>query len=262
MRQVGGRRLLVGVAPEGLGDGELRERRLAELELDLGPLRDPQRVVAGLRATRAKRWRISCGALQVVLLALELEALRVVDRGAGLHAQQGVVGDGVLALAVVAVVGGHERGADGLGDLDEARVRPPLRLEAVVLQLDEEVLLAEDVLQAAGESSSAPSKSSASRAWSTTPPRQPGRRDEPVVVAFEQLPVDAGLVVVALQVGGGRELDEVAVALGRLGQQRQVVVELLAPLALAAGVVDAAPPDRALVARLRRHVGLGADDRA
>ncbi len=40
-----------------------------------------------------------------------------------------------------------------------------------------------------------------------------------------------------------------------------MVVELLAPVALAPGVVDAAPPDRALEARLRRHVGLGADDR-
>ena len=40
-----------------------------------------------------------------------------------------------------------------------------------------------------------------------------------------------------------------------------MIVELLAPLALAARVVDAAPPDRALVTGLRGHVGLGADDR-
>jgi len=35
-------------------------------------------------------------------------------------------------------------------------------------------------------------------------------------VALEQLPVEAGLVVVALEVGGGRQLEEVAVPLVRL----------------------------------------------
>ncbi len=48
--------------------------------------------------------------------------------------------------------------------------------------------------------------------------------------------------------------------LRRLCEDRQVVVELLAPLAFAARVVDAAPPHRALVTGLSRHVGLGADD--
>src|SRR5208283_77535 len=40
----------------------------------------------------------------------------------------------------------------------------------------------------------------------------------------------------------------------------EVVVQLLAAVAIAARVVDAALPDRPLVARLRRHVRLGADD--
>ena len=58
-----------------------------------------------------------------------------------------------------------------------------------------------------------------------------------------------------------RELDEVAVALVALGQQREVVVELLAALGVAAGVVDPAAARRALAAGLVRHVRLGADDR-
>src|SRR5262249_11993366 len=44
---------------------------------------------------------------------------------------------------------------------------------------------------------------------------------------LEQLPVDARLVVVALQVAGRGQLDQVRVARVRLGQQRQVRVTLL-----------------------------------
>ena len=90
-----------------------------------------------------------------MLLSLELEAPRVVDRGAGLDTEQGVVGDGVLPLAVVTVVRRDQRGVDRLCDLDQARVRPPLSLKTVVLKLDEQVLLAEDVLEAARQRSCA-----------------------------------------------------------------------------------------------------------
>ena len=53
--------------------------------------------------------------LQVVLVAVELEAVRVAHERAGLHAQQGVVGDGVVAVGVVAVVGGQQRRPDACG---------------------------------------------------------------------------------------------------------------------------------------------------
>ena len=80
------------------------------------------------------------------------------------------------------------------------------------------------------------------------------------MVAFQQLPVDSWLVVVTLEVGSRRQLDEVPVTLGRLGEKCEVVVQLLAAVAVAAGVVDAAFPDGSLVAGVRRHVGLCADD--
>src|SRR5205814_2153560 len=73
-------------------------------------------------------------------------------------------------------------------------------------------------------------------------------------------PVDPGLVVVALEVGAGGELDEVLVARLVLGQCGEVVVELLAALGVATGVVDATAPGGALEAGVVRHVQLGADD--
>ena len=80
-------------------------------------------------------------------------------------------------------------------------------------------------------------------------------------MALEELPVKPRLVVVALKVRGRRELHEVAVALDRLGQQGQVVIELVAALHVATRVVDASPPHRPFVARLPSHIRLGADDR-
>ena len=86
-----------------------------------------------------------------------------------------------------------------------------------------------------------------------------GRDDDPLGVLGEEVPVDPGLVVVALEVGARGQLDEVAVAGLVLGQRGEVVVELLAALGVAAGVVDAAPPGGALEAGVVRHVQLGAD---
>jgi hypothetical protein len=60
----------------------------------------------------------------------------------------------------------------------------------------------------------------------------------------EQLPVHPRLVVVALHERQAGQLDEVAVALVVLGQQREVVVELLAALGVAARVVDTAAARR------------------
>ena len=55
---------VVGVVGEALGEREVGQLRLAELDLDVGPLGDPQRVVAGLgqlartgRASRAAVFR-------------------------------------------------------------------------------------------------------------------------------------------------------------------------------------------------------------
>ena len=175
-----------------------------------------------------------------MLLALELEPVGVTPHGARLHAQQGVVRIGVRPPAVVAVVRRDERRPERPGDRHELRVRPPLGGEPVVLQLDEHVLPPEDVLQPPGERS-ALCLVAAEEGLQDDAAEASRRRDEALVVALEQLPVDAGLVVVALQVGGRRELHEVAVAGVRLGEQRQVVVELLPALTLTAGVVDAAP---------------------
>ena len=60
------------------------------------------------------------------------------------------MGHGVVAVGVVAVVGGEQRGADALGDVEQLRVGAVLLGDAVVLDLDEQVVAPEDVLEPAG----------------------------------------------------------------------------------------------------------------
>ena len=89
----------------------------------------------------------------------------------------------------------------------------------------------------------------------------PGGCDDALGVALQQLPIEARLVVVPLHVGATGQLDEVLVAGVVLGDEGEVVVELGAGVGVTPGIVDPAPPGRALVATVVGHVGLEADDR-
>ena len=74
-----------------------------------------------------------------------------------------------------------------------------------------------------------------------------GQADQTLGVLREQLAIDAGLVVVALEVRGADQLDEVAIAGVVACEQDQVV-----------GV--AVRPSFTIVARARRHVHLATED--
>ena len=101
----------------------------------------------------------------------------------------------------------------------------------VVLELDEEIVPAEDVLQPAG-CGDAPHRSSARSAWPTKAAEAPGGDDQPGVVALEQLPVNAGLVVVAGEKSLRGEANEVPITLRRLCQHGQVVIRLFPPVTI------------------------------
>jgi hypothetical protein len=196
-----------------------------------------------------------------VLVAVEPEAVLLVDLRVGLHAQERVMGHRVALVRVVAVVRGEERGVDRPGDLHELRVGAVLVRDAVVLELDEEAVAPEDVLEPARDRERT-RLVVLEQGLEHLATEAPGRRDDPLVVVLEQLPVHLGLLVVALEVGPARELDEVAVAGERLRERGQVVVGLAPTLDLAAGVVDlAVAPGRSLRAVLVGLVELGPDDR-
>src|SRR5664279_3844384 len=161
--------------------------------------------------------------LEVELVRLEPKSGRVGDGGAGLHAQQHLVSHRVSLGGVVQVVSGDQRQVELLGDLDQAGEGLPLDVDAVLHQLDVVVAPPEDL----GVRTGGPLG-----AGVVAPDQQLGHLsagaaggpDHPVGVSSEQLAVHPGLVVVALQAGQAGQLDQVGIAGGIGGPQREVGV--------------------------------------
>ena len=144
------------------------------------------------------------------------------------------------------VVRGDKGDAGLRGDAQDAGVDDLLLAQAVVLQLEVEVVLAQDLLKAQGKGARLVHAPLQDQARNVA--REAGRqRDEPFVPLREQVHVDAGLVVVALDEPGRAELDEVLIALLVFAQEHQVRVfagDLGLVKAAALGDVDLAPDDR------------------
>ena len=166
------------------------------------------------------------GGLEVELVAAVAHAVLVGEVALRLDAEQGVVGVGVLVAQVVHVVGGHGAQAGLFGEQRELGEQLALLGQAGVLQLDVDVLRAEQVGQAPhlGEGGLVVA---VLEEHGGAPAHAAGERDEALAVLGEQLPVGARLVVVALQVGARGELDQVLVAGLVAGQQGEVGVLLL-----------------------------------
>ena len=95
-------------------------------------------------------------------------------------------------------------------------------VDAGVLDLDVDLVAAEDLHQPVELGSRARPGRPSQQRLADAARQAAGERDQPARVALQQLEVDARLVVVALEVAGRDELDEVVVAGRVLGQQRQV----------------------------------------
>ncbi len=148
----------------------------------------------------------------------------------------------VVRVEVVDVAGRDEREPGLVGERDEVRVDAQLLLDAAVLHLDVLGVAAEDLYEAVEVLTRVLAASLGERLGHAA--REAAReRDDALRVALEQLPVDARLVVVPLEVAERAELDQVRVALVRLGEEGQVRVPLRLRLAVV-GDVDLAPDER------------------
>ena len=117
----------------------------------------------------------------------------------GLDAEERLVRARVLVLEVVHVAGRDERQARALGEAREQRVDPRLLLEPRVLDLDVGRVLAED-LDEPVEVGRRVGLARLLERLRDAPGEAAGERDQPLGVGLEQLPVDARLVVIPLQI--------------------------------------------------------------
>ncbi len=225
------------------GGLEARDQHLAELDLELAALRDLHRGRHRLRPG-GERLRHLGAVLEVELVRVEAQ-LRLGERALRLHAQQRPVVIEVVPPEVVHVGRAHHRPPDLARDPRDVLVRLVLLGDAVALELEVDVLGAEDLDQVvrvrAGVGRRALDQPAAEARLEAA--RQ---RDHALRVAREQVHVHVGLAApVALQVARRAELHQVAEALVAAGEQGQVV----------ALVADRVRLD------VVHQVGLDADDR-
>ena len=139
------------------------------------------------------------------------------------------MGESVVAPQVVAVVRRHHLGPGVRGEPDELGEDLRLLRQAVVHELDEEVVLPEDVLVLAHGAARRVRVAAGERAGDF-PLQAAGQGDQPFRVLAEERLVHARAMVEARQVGLGDELHEVLVARLRRGENREVVRVPLARL--------------------------------
>src|SRR5262249_55556625 len=142
------------------------------------------------------------------------------QRLAGLDAQQDLVRARVVAMQVMAIVGGDQRQARGAADLAQRVVEG--RVEAIVLQFEIEAGLENARVAFGGLARLV----DASRAQPSRDfPRETSRSgDDSLVQLGEYFLVDARFVVQAVLVGCAQQAAQVAVALARGGEQDEMEV--------------------------------------
>ena len=185
--------------------------------------------------------------LEVEIRPLEAHPVLRVEVAPRADAQQHVVRLVLLLVHVVQVVGDDQRQAGLRGEAEQLLVEAALLGDPVVLEFQEEPVLAEDVAVLRGErAGQLPVVHLEGLGDLAT---EAGRHaDQSLAVLGEVLSVDAGLVVVAVDVGVGDQPAQVLVA-GHVGRQQEEVEGLAVGLAL---LVRHRPPG---------DVGLHADDR-
>ncbi len=157
------------------------------------------------------------------LRAVELHARRVADRLARLYADHHVLRVRVIFAQVVAVVGRDQRQAEILFQLEQAGMNAVLKFQALILNLKEEIVLAENV----GVGSGRRARGFVivfHQALGDFALQASREADEPAGVLRQKFLADARLVIEAVQRSLGGDLDQVAVSLFVFGEHQQVVV--------------------------------------
>ncbi len=206
----------------------------------------------------------------MIAVTVEFEPLGVGQHRPGLKAQQRVMMPGLIRGDVVAVVGRHRAQFELRGQVQQLAADVALHLDAVVHDLDEEAVGAEDVFVVRGGlqrllllAEPKPSQDLTGQA--------PARRDDPLGVLGEQFLVHARLAEKALHGRQRRQLEQVAQPGRVLGEHGHVGVGTRARDVAALAVLVYLPlpgpssltPEHRLLVEpaLRSEVRLNADDR-
>ena len=215
------------LAQVGLLRLALRHRRVREAvvqvarEVELAAFGDALRVRDRLRHVAKERRHLGRRA-QVELRVRAALAVRAVQAGAVLDRDEHVLQAVALLPVVVDVARRDDACADVLRQVGERAVAAVVPVDEVVLQLDEEVVLAEPLGVAPGHFLRlAIAPGSDERRHLAVPAA--GERDQPLRVPREDVRLDARRTAFVVEVGVRQQAAEVGVAALRLAEERQVV---------------------------------------
>ncbi len=183
--------------------------------------------------------------LEIELGLLEAHAAAVAHGLAGLNAQHDLVRAGVVLAHIVRVVGGDQRDTGLFRQAAQVRDHNAVRVEPVILDLEEEVAAAEQVGVLVGEFAGVVVALGDQCLIDVA--AQAGRqRDQAFGVSCEKVFIDARFVIEAVEEAGGDERGEVAVAFLVLAEEDEVIVAIRVAASLVALLrdVDLASDDR------------------
>ena len=182
-----------------LGDVEVRQQDPAELDLDVAALGDleraPHRVLVAGEVERHLFRR-----LEIEVVGLELPVVRVLQRVARLDAEQRLVGARVGVAEVVDVAGRDGRQLQLLRRARRAAAGCAPARRGARSAARRRCCRGRTYLARRSSSASASAGAVLLERLAHAPGQAAGERDQALRVALEQLPVDARLVVVALEV--------------------------------------------------------------
>ena len=186
-------------------------------------------------------------AFDVEFLGLEFHAVLVIHGFAGLDAQQHILHFGVLPAQVMGIVGDHQRQARFSCQTLNALIDGPLLVNAVILQLKEEVSLTKNFRQFQGVFF-CPLVVLPHEVLGHRPRQTGGQGNQPIVVLLQKCQIHSWLAVKAVDKGLRHQIAQVFVSCPVLAQQHQMVGVVVQPMHL----IRHAPPG---------HIHLAADDR-
>src|SRR5690554_2594849 len=200
----------------------MRELRRVERRAFSGAaLGDLHRIFDRLRMVREERRHLIVR-LEIHLGALMMERAHLVDGARDADAEEGELALRLLLLHKMNAIGGDEREPKLFGELDEDGVERCVLWEAVILELDEEVVLSVDIEETLERFSSG--------VWAFL---EDGLRDDPcharreadhaLAMLSEELIICAGFASIeALDPGPADDADDILIALLALGEEEKM----------------------------------------
>ena len=233
---------------------------LPHLAVVLHALGNPQGVIAAIRNQVVPGIAHLRGGLDVVAGTAELEAVWVHKRLTGLHAQHGLVRRRLGFQHVVAVVGYQRRQVELAADFEQPIARALFDVQPMVHQLQEEVVLAIDVLPH-GRGLEGLVELTEAQAGLYIAGWAAGGGDDAISMLSDELRIHARPLAQLAFVGGERGQREQVAQPGGVFRDHRLVQIRTRGGDIVALLIRSAPQHAFFIkARFRGHVGLDADD--